>query len=180
MKHIAFFRNLNLGRPRCPTRAEFEDAFVAAGAEHASSFRVNGTMVFAAMPGTSARTVLVRANALLREICGLEEPGFLRSMRQLVALVRSDPFGGVDHRTDQECCVTFLQSPRSLAECTLPEGTRRGDVRLVSLARSEVMSLSFKIGASPGSPNAWIEKLLGEPATTRNWNTVAGLVDKHA
>ena len=42
MKHAAFFRNLNLGRPNCPTRAQFEAAFVAAGAGFASSLLTNG------------------------------------------------------------------------------------------------------------------------------------------
>jgi len=178
-QHVAFFRNLNLGRPRCPTRGEFEGAFLAAGAQHASSFLTNGSIVFTAGPGTTARAVLAGASTLLRESCGLEEPGFLRSMKRLVELVRSDPFSGVDRDAAYACCVTFVRSPRSLTGHTLPEGSRRGDVRLIAHAQSEVLCLSLKLGASPGSPNAWIEKLLGEPATTRNWNTVARLVDKH-
>lgn len=76
MKHAVFFRNLNVRRPGCPTRAQFEDAFVAAGAQCASSYRVNGTLAFTAG--------LAGAAALLRDRCGLEEPGFLRSMKQLV------------------------------------------------------------------------------------------------
>lgn len=180
MKHAVFFRNLNLGRPGCPTRAQFEEAFAAAGAQCASSYRVNGTLAFSAKPGIPARTVLAGAATLLRDRCGLKEPGFLRSMKQLVELVRSNPFGDIDHSAVHECCVTFLHSPRSLVGCNLPEATHQGDVRLVALARSEVLSLSFKVGASPGSPNAWIERLLGQPTTTRSWNTVAGLVDKHA
>jgi len=35
------------------------------------------------------------------------------------------------------------------------------------------------IGRSQGSPNAFLEKLLGLPTTTRAWNTVVRLVDKH-
>ena len=137
MKHAVFFRNLNLGRPGCPTRAQFEDAFVAAGAQCARSYRVNGTLAFSAKPGIPARTVLKTAAALLRDRCGLGEPGFLRSMKQLVELVRSDPFQDIDRGAVYECCVTFVQSPRSLDGCTLPEVTPRGDVRLVALRQSD-------------------------------------------
>ena len=43
-----------------------------------------------------------------------------------------------------------------------------------------VFSVVRVVGRSPGSPNAFLEKLLGLPATTRVWNTVVRLVDKHA
>ena len=37
MRFAAFFRNLNLGRPSCPTREQLESAFVEAGAGAAAS-----------------------------------------------------------------------------------------------------------------------------------------------
>ncbi len=33
MQHVAFFRNLNLGRAHCPTRVQLEQAFLDAGAQ---------------------------------------------------------------------------------------------------------------------------------------------------
>jgi uncharacterized protein (DUF1697 family) len=180
MKHVAFFRNLNLGRAHCPTRVDFEAAFLASGAGCARSFLTNGTMVFETPPGITPRALLADAARRLREGCGLDEPGFSRSMRQLASLVRLDPFAGVDRATVHECCVTFLRSPRALAAQPLPQGSRRGDVRLVACTATEVLSLSLKLGASPGSPNAWIERQLGEPCTTRNWSTVVRVLEKYA
>lgn len=46
---------------------------------------------------------------------------------------------------------------------------RRGDV---------AFALSRRLGRSPGSPNALIERALGTQATTRNWNTIERLVAK--
>ena len=46
MHYAAFLRNVNLGRPNSPTRAQFEAAFLASGAASAASFLVNGTLVF--------------------------------------------------------------------------------------------------------------------------------------
>jgi uncharacterized protein (DUF1697 family) len=178
MKHVVFFRSLNLGRPRCPTGADFEAAFLAAGALSADSFLTNGTMVFEPPAGSTPQALLAEAAARLREGCGLVEPGFIRSTGQLATLVRLDPFAALDRTGVHECCITFVRSARRLATVALPEGSRRGDVRLVARTNREVLSLSIKLGASPGSPNAWLERLLGEPCTTRNWNTVVRLVAK--
>jgi uncharacterized protein (DUF1697 family) len=46
VKYAAFFRNLNLGRKNCPSKAQLEQAFLDAGAREASSFLTNGTLVF--------------------------------------------------------------------------------------------------------------------------------------
>jgi uncharacterized protein (DUF1697 family) len=178
MKHAAFFRNLNLGRPRCPTRTQFEAAFLAAGAESATSFLTNGTLVFEARNRTLAREVLGQASQAMAAECGLREPGFLRSVDHLAHLVVLDPFAGVDRESVYEVCITFLDAKHP-ALPALPLASKRDDVQLLSATEGEVFSISRVVGNTPGSPNALLEKLLGTPASTRAWNTVVRLVDKH-
>ena len=179
MKFVAFFRNLNLGRPRCPTRAQFEAAFVAAGAASAVSFLTNGTMVFAPAPGHRPRVLLARACERLQRDCGLREPAFLRRIDDLVALVAADPFAAVDRDTVYECCVSFLH-PHSAPLEGLPLASARGDVQVLGYTGTEALSVSRQLGKSPGSPNAYLERLLGLPATTRSWSTVRRLVERYA
>ncbi|RZL85585.1 MAG: DUF1697 domain-containing protein [Variovorax sp.] len=179
MKHAVFFRNLNLGRPRCPTKAQFEAAFMAAGAESASSFLTNGTLVFEVRTKTQARRVLARASEALADECGLREPAFLRSMDHLAELVALDPFARVDRGSVYEVCATFL-GPKRMALPALPLVSKRQDVEVLHATEGEAFSLCRKIGNTPGSPNALLEKVLGAPATTRAWNTVVRLVEKHA
>ena len=179
MKHAAFFRNLNLGRPRCPTRAQFEAAFLAAGADAAASFLTNGTLVFEARNKTAARRVLAQASQIMAAECGLREPGFLRSVDHLAGLVASDPFAGVDRAGVYEVCITFLGAKRP-ALPALPLVSKREDVEVLGATAGEAFSLSRVVGSTPGSPNAFLERLLGTPSSTRAWNTVVRLVDKHA
>lgn len=179
MQYAAFFRNLNLGRPNCPTKAQLEDAFMRAGAASAASFLTNGTLVFTVPSAGRAHRVFAGACELLRETCGLREPGYVRSLEHLARLVALDPFSAVDRDQVYACCVTFLH-PDSAAAPALPLTSPRGDVQVLYWTGPEALSLSFKPGQSPGSPNAFLEKLLGLPATTRNWNTVQRLVRKHA
>jgi len=178
MKHAAFFRNLNLGRTNCPTRAQFETAFLSAGAETASSFLTNGTLVFSAKSNAKAGKVLTLACQAMLAECGLKEPAYVRQVDYLAELVASHPFKSVKPGSVYACCVSFLPA-KYTAPAKWPRSSARGDVEILGIIDTEVFSVSRLLGKSPGSPNAFLEKLLGSPVTTRNWNTVVRLVGKH-
>jgi uncharacterized protein (DUF1697 family) len=178
-KHVAFFRNLNLGRSNCPTRIQFEEAFLAAGAVSASSFLTNGTMVFSTSSGRQAQRVFINACEILDGTCGLKEPGFIRSIDYLTRLISLDPFVEIESGSVRTCCVSFLHATDGLSVAQLPLESKRRDVKVLQLTDSEAFSVSIKVGNSPGSPNAFLERRLGVPVTTRGWNTIVRLVQKH-
>jgi uncharacterized protein (DUF1697 family) len=178
-RYAAFLRNVNLGRPNSPTRAQLETAFLQAGASSAESFLVNGTLVFALAPGTRPRAVAARACEAMAASCGLREPLFVRSVAELGALVASDPFAGQVAEGRDACCISFLGAPRKPLP-SLPLVTARRDLELLHADDTHVLSVSRWVGKSGGSPNAWLERHLGEPATTRNWRTVVRLVEKYS
>jgi uncharacterized protein (DUF1697 family) len=179
VRYAVFLRNVNLGRPRSPTRAQFEAAFLASGAATAESFLVNGTLVFTPAAEARPRAVAARACAALRASCGMVEPAFVRSLGELQALVAERPFAGHVAEGRDACCISFLGAPRKPLPA-LPLVTARGDLELLRADDTHVLSISRWIGASAGSPNAWLERTLGEPATTRNWRTLVRLVEKYA
>ncbi|MDB5832953.1 MAG: hypothetical protein JWR14_2783 [Caballeronia sp.] len=179
-KHIAFFRNLNLGRPNCPTKVQFEEAFLAAGAVSASSFLTNGTMVFTTGSGRQAQKVFNGACEILHRTCGLKEPGFIRTMDYLTQLMALDPFVEIESNSVHACCASFLHATDGLSVAQLPLESKRSDVKVLQLTDSEAFSVSIKVGNTPGSPNAFLEKRLGVPVTTRSWKTIVRLVQKHA
>ena len=179
-KYVAFFRNLNLGRINCPGKVQFEEAFVAAGAESASSFLTNGTMVFTARSGIQSQRVFNSACEILRKTCGLKEPGFIRTIDYLTQIVTLDPFAGIESGSVFACCTSFLDTTHGLSAPQLPLESKRRDVKVLQLTDSEAFSVCIKVGNTPGSPNAFLEKLLGLPVTTRNWNTVVRLAQKYA
>ncbi len=178
-RYVAFLRNVNLGRPGSPTRAQLEAAFLASGAAGAESFQVNGTLVFTPARGTRPRAIAARACEAMRASCGMKEPVFVRSVDELRSLVAEDPFAGQVAQGRDACCISFLGAPaRSMP--ALPFVTPRGDLALLRTDDTHVLSVSRWVGSSAGSPNAWLERTLGEPATTRNWRTVVRLVEKYA
>jgi uncharacterized protein (DUF1697 family) len=179
MRSAAFFRNVNLGRPNAPTRVQLETAFLEAGATSATSFLVNGTLVFDAAAGARPRAIAARACGRMRASCGLREPVFVRAVAELAALVSADPFGGAEPAGDDFRCISFLAGHRAGLP-DFPFETPRADVAFVGTTGAEVFSIARVVGKSTGSPNAWLERTLGAPATTRNWRTVVRLVDKFA
>jgi uncharacterized protein (DUF1697 family) len=179
LKFVAFFRNLNLGRSPAPTRVQLESAFRSAGATSAESFLTNGTLVFESNTRVNAEKVLTRARAVLQECNGFLEPAFLRELDYLAELVRRDPFASIDRAFVYEICVTFLDKSLILPSDPPSENGKK-DVRAVEYTPSEFMSAVYKLGSSPGSPNAFIEKVFACTSTTRAWNTVCRLVKKHA
>jgi uncharacterized protein (DUF1697 family) len=177
MRFAAFLRNVNLGRPGSPSRAQLEAAFLESGAESAASFLVNGTLVFTPAPGQRARAVASRACAAMRARCGMREPVFVRSVDELRALVASEPFAGRVAEGRDACCISFLGAA-STSLPALPFMSTRGDLEILHAEDTHVLSISRWVGASAGSPNAWLERQLREPATTRNWRTVVRLVER--
>jgi uncharacterized protein (DUF1697 family) len=177
--YAAFLRNVNLGRPRSPTRAQLEAAFLESGAATARSFLVNGTLVFTPAAGRRARDVAARACAAMQASCGLAEPVFVRSVAALAELVARDPFDGIAADGEDAHCITFLGAHRA-ALPALPFVTPRGDVELHAFTGDEALSVSRRVGASSGSPNALLERWFDTSATTRSWRTVVRLVEKFA
>lgn len=178
MKFAAFFRNLNLGRPPAPTRTVLEGAFMEAGAVNPCSFLTNGTVVFETSTPARAARILKAVQATLRRD-GFDEPAALRDVAHLAALVASDPLAGVALDDVAATCATFVIGAPAPG-VSLPPTNPKGDVRVVSWHDGMLLSLSYQRGSTAGNPNAFVERTLDVPATTRVWNTVVRLVRKHA
>lgn len=177
MKFAVFFRNLNLGRPPAPKRVQFEQSFLIAGASSATSFLTNGTLVFETSSRRQATKILNDARAELLKESGFKEPGFLRELGDLKTLTQSNPFDAVDRASVYECCITFFD-PAVTFGATPPMANSKKSVEVIAYTKAEMLSVCYKFGASPGSPNAFAEREFKQPATTRAWNTVCRLVEK--
>jgi hypothetical protein len=99
-------------------------------------------------------------------------------MAYLTGLVDLDPFAAVDRSSVHACCISFLH-PGFSAPPVMPLESKRRDVEVIRFTVGEAFSLSRKIARTPGSPNAFLEKHFGLPATTRVWNTVVRVVRKY-
>ncbi len=160
---VAFFRNLNLGQPRSPSRDQLLAAFAAEGATDVLSHQSNGTVAFAssAEPQTVADGVVVR----LAPVCDYAGRALVRPVRWLDAL-------SLDGLPDG-CELTLFDGPAEFPE-PLPWDPARGEVTVLAADSRHAIVRNHRDRRSNGTPV--IEALLGVPATSRGVETVLRLL----
>jgi uncharacterized protein (DUF1697 family) len=96
--------------------------------------------------------------------------------RDVLALARAEPFRDVPVGKDVTRFVSVIRKPPRTSP-PLPIEQPPGDkweVRIVAITGRFVLSLR-RPGRTRVYSNAVVEKHLGVPATTRNWNTIAAI-----
>jgi hypothetical protein len=166
---VAFFRNLNLGQRRShsPTRAELLQAFTDAGAVAATSFQVNGTVIFE--PGSADPQALTdEVVALLTPVCGYADVALARPVMWLRELDLED--------LPRNAEVSFFDAPDPFPAplpWVAPEKDGLTVVRADHRHAVSVDDLERTSGAT------WVlEALLGVPVTSRGVPTMRRLQAK--
>lgn len=177
MRFAAFFRNLNLGRAGSPTRTQFVDALEAAGARAVVSVLSHGNAAFSATNARQAGALAQAACERLRKACGWTGAVHVRSVDYLARLIDAAPFAVAPVDGVHERCVTFLAPGTALPP--LPLTSTRQDLAIFHANASEAFSITRLVGGRPGNVNGLLERLLRAPLTTRNWNTVVRVIERH-
>lgn len=177
MRFAAFFRNLNLGRAGSPTRSQFVEALEAAGARKVVSVLSHGNAAFDAADAPRAGALAQAACARLRGACGWSGTVHVRSVDYLARLIDAAPFAGSPVDGVHERCVTFLPAGATLP--ALPLASARNDLAVCHASAGEAFSITRLVNGRPGNVNGLLERLLCTPLTTRNWNTVVRVVERH-
>lgn len=177
MRFAAFFRNLNLGRPGSPDRAQFIRSMEEAGARAVASVLSHGNAAFSAAGQAQAVDLMEAACAHLREACGWDGAVHVRSFAYLRRLIEATPFAAAPEDDVHERCVTFL--PRGVELPPLPLRNARRDLEVFHASGTEAFSITRLVDGRPGGVNALLERLTRAPLTTRNWNTVVRVVERH-
>lgn len=178
MRFVAFLRNVNLGQPKSPSRAQLENAFQQAGTDNAASFLSNGTLVYTAPGRRAAEQMAKQARETLRAQCGMSEPIFVHGLADLADLAAGDPFAAFRRTDYTERAISFFER-RAGAKLRAPLESERGDCLVFRIEAGLALSLMRTIGGKTGYPTPVLEKALGAPVTTRSWRTIERLLDRH-
>ncbi len=179
MRFVAFLRNVNLGQPGSPTRQQLETAFVQAGASAAASVMSNGTLVFTVQGRVQAREVASRGCEILTQVCGLNEPVYLREFDHLARLVAENLFAERTDLAHGERCYSLFRPGAEQGHPAPIESPHR-NCTVFRLGSGEAFSVTRVVNGKPGYPTPVLEAALGVPATTRAWRTIERLVSRHA
>lgn len=163
-RHVAFFRNLNLGQRRShsPTRPELLDAFARAGASEASNFQVNGTIIFEA-DSQQAQALADHAVRELTPVCGYSDAVIVRPAEWILRL---------ELDTGPRAEVSFFQGPDPFPE-ELPWEVPGAGLTVIRADELHAVSLN---DAERTTGATWVlERRLGMPVTSRGVPTMTRL-----
>ena len=175
MRHVAFIRNVMIGRAdlhRDVLLRIFRDAGVTDPRSHLATGNVSFGWDGASLDGLIDATQVGIARTI-----GRFEPVFVRSVTALRTSVQSLPFRSVPIRDVGHSCVTFTETPAAHLE--LPIVSAREDAYIFACDGTDIMSVTRLVEGRGGNVNRMIEKALSCAATTRTWHTIERIVTLH-
>jgi uncharacterized protein (DUF1697 family) len=165
-RHVAFFRNLNLGQRGSPTKAQLLDAFAEAGAVDVESFQVNGTIVFGSTSPVRTRD---QACALLGERTDWGDVAPVRSAAWILRL--ADRLAAIEGNAE----VSFYDARHDF-RVPLPWRPETGRLTVVHADRRHAIAVNDRPRTSYATPT--LERLLGVRVTSRGASTLLRLADR--
>ncbi|HWA20360.1 MAG TPA: DUF1697 domain-containing protein [Devosia sp.] len=168
-RYAAFLRGVNLGK-RSVKSADLKSAFEAMGYDNVKTLLASGNVLFDAR---AAKGLKEKLEAGLHEAFGFKIGVVLRSIDELKAIAKSDPFNGIAESEAAKLHVTLTAEP-------LPKGFAfpgiKGDFDIPRIDPREIFIIAYRKPDGTYLGNSAIDLEKGIPkgtlATTRNWNTI--------
>ena len=174
--YVAFLRAINVGGRAVVSMADLQEAFRSAGCQAVRSYIQSGNVVFEARPDQAGALF----KRISREVARLFDrcPTIVfRTADHLQQLVSSDPFKSARRESTAKFYVTFLEGAPPI-EPAFPLAHSKEAIEAIGIDALDVFIVSRpKRKGFYGFPNEVIEKALGVQATSRNWSTVAKIVE---
>lgn len=171
-KYIAFLRAINVGGTTIIKMADLKKMFESFGLENVQTYIQTGNVLFES-PETSASRLEEQIERQLEKASGKPIRVFVRTMKEVAALVENCPF---DPEPGETIHVVILdKKPAKKNIDALIAGQSRADE--FAVRGKTAFNLRRDRDASIFSNN-FIEKVLGVSGTTRNLTTIKKLAEK--
>lgn len=173
MRHVAFLREINVGRARQVSMADLRDISESLGYEDVRTHLRSGNLVFSAAGATAQATAEALEQAIESRL-GMSVGVVVRSAAELAAVVAADPLSGSADDGSRKH-VVFLAEPLS---ADARDWLSSDDFTPDTVRPTEREVYVWYAGGMSGSKTAdRIARRLPRTATDRNWNTVTRLLE---
>jgi len=176
MKYIAFLRAVNVGGHNKIKMDDLKKLFISLGYKNVETVIQSGNVIFEA-PEKSVKAITAKIEKKLNEFMKKDIAVFVRTHSELSKIVKSNPFGKIKADDKIKTYVFFLYNEPE-RELKLPLESLNKEVNVFKKTSLNLFMLVKKIPGKASSPNDFIEKTFGVPATARNWNVVCNIADK--
>lgn len=170
-KYVAFLRGINVGGHKIVKMEDLDRVFSSLKFKNAKTLIASGNVVFEAQAQDEA-ALAAKIEGQLKKSLGFEVPVMIRTMEDIEAILKLDPFKKIKPSPDVKNYVAFLYA-KPKGPVKVPKAPQGETWVILRVTNREVyVTTRKKADGHNGFPNNFIEKDLGVPATTRNWNTV--------
>ncbi len=172
--HIALLRGINVGgRNRLPMK-ELVEMFVGAGCDDVRTYIQSGNVLFRSDPALGGDIPALISTAIFNRF-GYRVPIITRTAQELGEVVGANPFVEAGAEADKLHVVFLAGQPDAVALESLDPNRSPGDEFAV-LGR-EVYLHCPEGFARTRLTNSYFDSRLTTTSTTRNWRTVARLLE---
>lgn len=167
-RYVAFLRGINVSGKNMIKMDALKEMFGAMGFDKVATYIQSGNVVFdTAEKDTEALRHKIEKH--LHQSLGYEVPTIVRSQAEIADVIKASPFDQ-DAEKDRKLYITFLAGKPDADKAAALEALST-EKEVMQVLDREVYFLTPAYGETKFS-NAFMEKKLGVPATTRNWATV--------
>jgi uncharacterized protein (DUF1697 family) len=166
--YIALLRGINVGGHRV-TMERLRALFGELGYANVRSYIQTGNVFFES-GDRDASSLRAAIEAHLLASLGYAVAVCLRTVDEMEAIMRRDPFKHVKATPDMRLAITFLAEP-SAAIPPVSYRTPDGAYELIDATPTELFIVWHLQDGRPGKSYGLLEKQIGVPTTTRFWHT---------
>lgn len=173
MRYVAFLRGINVSGQKLIKMEMLKQHFEMPGFKNIVTYIQSGNVLFDAIVNDEGKLRTKIEKQLAKQL-GYDVPTIVRSVDDVRAVIKNNPFGKTRLAEDQKVHVYFLSE---IPSQPLDEAITRykADGEEIILLNREIFLLTRSYGNSKLT-NSLIEKKLGVTATARNWATVNKIV----
>jgi uncharacterized protein (DUF1697 family) len=166
-KYVAFLRAINVGGSKIIKMEDLRTMLAAPGIRNITTYIQSGNVVFEAKEADSDALAKKLEKHLEKQLGYLVEI-FVRSVKELEAVIKSQPFSGQEG-TMQYVCFLSQEPEKKLAEEFL---SFNNEIDTFFIDGRELYASVVKNGAKSRFEPAFVERKLKVLSTTRNMKTV--------
>jgi uncharacterized protein (DUF1697 family) len=174
--YAAFLRGINVGGHKLVKMEDLNRIFASLKFKSVKTLIASGNVIFEAPKGDE-KALARKIEAKLQASLGFEVPVMVRTLADIQKILKLNPFQKIKASPDVKNYVAFLyEKPKTKVK---PPKAPPGETwEILAVKDLEIyITTRKKADGHNGFPNNFIEKEIGVPATTRNWNTVRKLVE---
>ena len=171
--YVAFLRGINVGGRKLIRMKDICQKLESDEIRNVSSHRASGNILFESEE--KPNHIVEKIEKELHYMTDWDIAVFLRDYSEIKEIVESEPFKGRESSTAKSF-VTLI-SHETPPDIVLPMKSLHADVEVFQIKNRNVFSQAYLRKGRYGTPNKLVESKLKLPATTRNWNTITGLLD---